>query len=620
LYEPKQKYGGGIRTKKITVRESATGDYFETTYDYTNKVTGSSSGMTASEPLNFAGVAPFDESLGKDDCSSPYLHVCLGYNQYSYISKGAQAKNLLTGFYNLLGYNYFEPGVIYEYVTQKTFGNGSPSPSYSETRYQVFSDDMLQLEILNNVGGLYEVGARTAKLIKKTSAVGNLLHHKIYDLDNKILSETNYTYNNGENNQGIVEQVFHQNNVVTVKTDVPSILTSVTSKDHVKGVINTTTSENHDFYTGVPLHTKSTDSYGNTFVNVSLPAYHIYTSKTSTNAEMGSKAVNQFNRNMLSASAGAFRYKDITTLTSLACTLSTVSTITGNTDKKYKIELSNNKVLPGRYTVNSKVQLSTSDNGLSASPTVYISYIYPDRKSFEFYYSSPNLGGNTTVNVKINAPMSASIQTYNYLTKFRGNNPGVYFYYNTTETDVSSKRIWKPLSPFAWNSPHLEADGSYKSTGTGAYQEFDWVAQSETASWQKLAVPVVKDKFSNTLDVKNTNGNFVSSKIAYNQDYILKNTSNTYNYPDAIYNYYVLATGKNVNSASFGYTGYEELSKTPGGTHYGGEFFGGNPMSTQMLQTSTIKAHTGEYVLKLTASSQGPTFAAMPSATDLEGS
>jgi hypothetical protein len=634
MYEPLQKYGGGVRIKKYRITENNTGEYFETQYGYINNGSGYSSGTTASEPLNYGGVLPLD-SVSSMDHDRNNFHKC---------RQKYQIKNLYTGFYNDLSQNYHQPGVIYEYVTKTQFNNGVQAPAYDFYKFKVFSDNLLaKTATYNQASGVTVV--RTMTLTDSTSLVGHLLENRKYDLQNNMLSRTQNTY--AATNQGLIEQVFHQYRtvmrndggptdlgIIAKRSNYPCVLTSSTSNDYVKGTQNTMTVNTWDFYTGDPLQVQTQDGYGNKLLSIKQPAYHLNTSyPTSSGAEMGLKVNNPKNKHMLTPLAASYSCK-MNTSGTLAFTVSSLASSTGASTTRYKAVLSGSQVLPYYFVSNMNQTVSLTIGGTSTPATVTISYIYPDRKSFEFYYTNASLGSAGSVtNVNTYAPLSASIQPWTNNSTYRNYNTTTAVFENQTVTESSPvnyfdyKKMWRQDAPYVWNSPFLATDGGYLASGTGAYQEFDWSLQlagsaQSSSFWQKLSSATLQDKYSNAMEVKDVNGNYAATKMAYDQSYVLANTgAYTYTYPSAIYNNYVLSSGKNTNAASFGFSGFEELTKPTGATYnqYGGEVQVANSNSPQVSASGGINPHSGNYALKLGAGGYNTLFSTCYKSANTEG-
>jgi hypothetical protein len=667
IYEPTVKYGGGIRTKKITVTESAGKDYFETTYDYNSKdfYRSVSSGFTESEPLSFQALAPLNTSIGTDliDITTPPpnpYYQCYGCpgNHFGICRDTYNAQLFFESFRTLLEYNLYKPFVMYEYVTRKKYGNGKQLPQFEEYHFQSYSDDMLSKSTLA-LSTAGDNASKTLRITDNTSMVGSILDSRVYDSNSDafgnsvaILNERKYTYTNGANNQGLIEQIFHENRIagtahfgmITVKSDLPTILNSIVSNDYIKGQKQSITYNTHDFYSGQVVSSTTSDSYGNNLTNIISPAYHIFTSKPSSLSQMGTKAINVANRNMLTQPAANYVYKDISGFTTTNGTLSiassyTASTTSGGNLAKYKMTLTSPGILSSRYTNNSNISINVTILGSSSTISPTIAYIYPDRSAFEFYYSDANLStGSSSINSQNTTLIASSINSWNNSWSYRNYNSTLGLFENAIITDGTVtnpymyQKIWRPGFTYKWNSPNLNNDGSIPSSGTGMYQEFDWSKEligdpQISSAWQKDGFSTVADPYSNTIEIKDVNGNYVSSKMAYDYTYV-GNSSYTFTYPGTgstapIYNNYILSSANNSNVASFCYSGFEELTNlvptTSSSKQFVGELVGPSP--NQFLQTPSIKAHTGNYMVKVdpavNTSSAG--FKAVKIASNTEG-
>jgi hypothetical protein len=494
------KYGGGIRVKSIKTTESSSGgDYFETQYGY-NDVGAYSSGSTSYEPSGYDGLlfTPLSSALGSIIPNNFYTQ----YNSYL-------AKYMSDLFFTMgLSREIPGPGVLYNFVTIKNYGNGKSSGSYKTYNYQVYSKSMIERVYL----AAATAGAnQTRKLRIKdyTSRTGNLMGVASYDKTGRLVYQTNYKYDNGTNipgNQGVLEQVFHEHRIlnkgsvseshramVTVKSTYPSVMLSSYSSDALKNISDSIVYKSFDFYTGALSEKVSDDIYGNFFKSRSVSAYSKYPG-------MGPKVVTASNKHILSANAASYVFK----------------------------------VSPSNY--------------------------------------------NTHIDT-----MSCSIQTWDSTWNKRSLNGGIYY----TDITDGSLVFWRPEESWAWNSPQLNTDGSWKN-----FVDFNFTGGQATG-WQKQGNISKYDVYSHGLESKDLNNNYSSAKVGYDQSM-------------------VIAKGAGSRYAEVAYSGAEDLNTSGDVTYFGGEVYKGS--GTQ----STTYAHTGKYSLSIAQNNSGLIYRAIIDTTNIE--
>lgn len=81
----------------------------------------------------------------------------------------------------------------------------------------------------------------------------------------------------------------------------PSVAIGQTSKNYKTGVSTYSETLKYDFYSGQPVEVVSSDSYGNRYLSVTVPAYHKY-------GEMGLKVLDKRNKQMLTQTAAQSAY------------------------------------------------------------------------------------------------------------------------------------------------------------------------------------------------------------------------------------------------------------------------------------------------------------------------
>ncbi|MGN6646694.1 MAG: hypothetical protein ACTHJT_09190 [Cytophaga sp.] len=567
-------YGGGLRAKSIEVTDGSTSHI--TTYQY--NANGSSAGSTAYDPLNFDELETItDYSWAQGGTVSAAAKKDYGRYYYAgFESIMACAKDIVA------------PGVLYETVkiNSSVVKNGvtTQAPTSQMYQFQPFTAEMVQfVDLLPEEHANYSY-RRTSKIINKTSQLGNLLSIKTYDRGNNLLAEISNQYTSEfENGQGQIEQVFHSERrmnpdqgaqfekkiaVVSVLSDYPSVLTSTTTKNFVKGQEATQRSTAFDFYTGNVTETQTTDSYGNTYMAIVDPAYNWYNSNY---AGMGLKLYNG-GMNMLIQNAGSYMIKKNTSPTSYAATVTSAAlTIAPN---QILVTLSGGNKLPVSCHVGSRI------TGLALP--VFVTSISNNRTSFNAISRAASIGtdlGAKTISFDDGNVVNASVTTWSENWNYRTGSPGNtyattamsdYTYYPNQYTGILIDQTkWRVKSSYIWDSPYLNTngDGTYATTGVGAFVPFDYSATGAQASayWKAAITNTLYTQYSKMLESKNVNNQYTATKYSGDESFICGTAANS------------RYTEFTVNSAE----------------HYEGEFGGFN---------STTYAHTGVYSFRLNAS------------------
>lgn len=513
--------GGGIRTASVSVTDGATTHTTNYQYGQTTSNGIISWGSTAYEPSSMDDLIA-DPRFGSS--SDNYMKAYKRSYYQTYESIFAIAQQLAA------------PGVIYENVKVKgsvtKSGVTTVSPTYESYRFQAFKKEMVEFvpnHPVPNVSGNNTIGNWT--IADKTSGIGNLLSVRIYDKYDHLLSETSNTYtNNAPNDQGIIDQVYHEerrmnpdpNNgggdefrfgVQTIKSDFPSVLLSTTTRDFVKGFSSTTTNVAFDYYSGAVTETETKDSYGNTIQSISIPAYNWY-------AGMGLKLNNASNANMLSQTAANYVVRQ----TSIGNLYNATVTSTNNASAPAEVlvTLSSGLTLPMKYHEGSQV--------LGLTLPSYITWVSADRASFKLISRAPTLSndlGSKTFSFTKGNVVNASINTWsNNWTDWTYNSSSfaeTVVIGNDVAT-VQNDKVWRMQSDYAWNSPYLNADGTYKSSGTGigSFVPFDYTASTQTSPyWACVNTNTRYSRNSKPLEAKDINNVYSSVKYCGNENYIL---------------------------------------------------------------------------------------------------
>lgn len=571
--DKKIHYGGGLRAKSIEVTDGITSHI--TNYQYSGS-NGSSAGSTAYDPLNFDELEPITYYYWTQNAGGVSPWAQKDYGRYYY--EGYQ--NIMASAKNIVA-----PGVLYETVKVKNSvvknSITTQAPTYQLYQFQPFKAEMVEFtDLLQEEHTNYSY-RRTSKISDKTSQLGNLLAIKTYDRNNNLMSETSNQYTSEfENGQGQIEQVFHAERrmnpdqgaqwekrigVVTVMSDYPSILTSTTTKDFVKGQEVTQRNTAFDFYSGAVTETQSTDSYGNTYMTINDPAYNWYNSNY---AGMGLKLYNG-GMNMLTQNAGSYMIKKNTSPSSYAVTVTSAATATA--PNQILVTLSGGNKLPVSCHAGSRI------TGLTLP--VFVTSISNNRTSFNAISRAASIStdlGAKTISFDDGNIVKASVTTWSENWDYRTGSPGNayattamsdYTYYPDQYTGILVDQTkWRIKSSYTWDSPYLNSsgDGTYATTGVGAFVPFDYSASGAQASayWKASNTNTLYTQYSKLLESKNVNNQYAATKYSGDESMICGTAANS------------RYTEFTINSAE----------------HYEGEFGGFN---------STTYAHTGVYSFRL---------------------
>jgi hypothetical protein len=167
--------------------------------------------------------------------------------------------------------------------------------------------------------------------------------------------------------------------------------------------------------------------------------------------------------------------------------------------------------------------------------------------------------------------VAAAIQTWK-------NDWGTYRSYNGTayanEAVDHNQLVWRKHQAYAWNSPEVNTDGTYKN-----FVGYNWLSATQHPHWLKLGEVVQYDHYSKTLMTQDVNGNFTGQKMGYHQSQVIVSASNA-------------------RYTEIAYSGAEDKLAAGSGFHFGGEVTGGENQSTDVK-------HTGLYSLKLGGGASG---------------
>lgn len=279
------KYGGDIRVSKIAIEDESLNKY-ATKYIYTKDGTeqGRSSGVVSVEP-SFINQKERDFEKYYDYPVTPVMYgkvsVLNGVDEAGgYLKK--EVYDFTTPQANMIKYEK-KPGEFNEIIEYAIPG---------ENIYKGTLHNLLSLDV-------------------NTSSIGKLNYMSTFNPRDQLISSTDYVYTGEQafNNLGLYTEgtvyygiesfVFQLSQ--TVKKYHPSILKSVRINEG--GIVKEIENTKYDLVTGNVLETRYRNSLGKKFRSQAIPAYHKY-------PEMGSKAINPNNKNMMSQQTADYLYSE----------------------------------------------------------------------------------------------------------------------------------------------------------------------------------------------------------------------------------------------------------------------------------------------------------------------
>jgi YD repeat-containing protein len=183
--------------------------------------------------------------------------------------------------------------------------------------------------------------------------------------------------------------------------------------------------------------------------------------------------------------------------------------------------------------------------------------------------------------------VNASIQTWSIEWTYRDFENGTYG--NNTPYDV-----WRKHQTHVWKGA-IDNDGSYKDFTDAKKFDFSNLSANAANGWVKTSEVKRYNHFSAPLEVADINDKSAATHYGYD-------------------NGYVIATGANVNYASFAHTGFESELVSGTAKDFGCEIIGNTTDHLRKKSNSTREAHTGDYYLEF-SNADGPVFSRLTSGT-----
>lgn len=127
----------------------------------------------------------------------------------------------------------------------------------------------------------------------------------------------------------------------------------------------------------------------------------------------------------------------------------------------------------------------------------------------------------------------------------------------------------------------------------GEDNDANWLFDSEVTLYSKNLLP---------LEIRSKNNMFSANKLGYNDQYVIAEISNA-------------------NYLSFAYTGFESVLELEDGSCFEGEVMSqsNNAEASQILETTSIKAHTGKFMLEVNSGETGAYFKSFSKQETKEG-
>jgi hypothetical protein len=315
-------FGGGVRASSITFSDLSTEFKSKLQYEF-------SEGLTSYEPIGF--------ELLHSNVDSKEMTESIPSPSNVEIFRRAYFK-IFDRLVHILP-ELPSPAVNYGKCVLRNFINSNETESYEEYSFSQFTNNSIypdpvenySYNIIEDNGGSHE--SRTLKIKDFTSQIGQLISHKRFDINNRLIYSKINEYSSDASlysHQGRLEEVHHEHRIidvldggadinfatVSIRSRYPSIPVQTTSMDVKGNITEFNRNLKFDFYTGEPTSVLSEDGHGNTYVVETVPAYSIpvYSGMTEPQVTsgfsgMGLKVRNPKNKNMLTQSAANYSYK-----------------------------------------------------------------------------------------------------------------------------------------------------------------------------------------------------------------------------------------------------------------------------------------------------------------------
>jgi hypothetical protein len=519
---PTVSYGGGTRVKSITVKEG-NGEVYTTSYNYNNRLTGLTSGTCAFDPMIETNlIIPVADGLTQYPYGTAiYYNADFKATSPQYITQLGQyqGRNTQIVLKALANMDFISPEVLYELVTVSSTGNNNTYLKSTEYQYQPYTWNMIQRStsnIVRSVNGTFGVFGGEVTIQDYTSSACQLLATREYDVSGNMVSLTSYTYTSAP----------------------PSSQGRLDQVFHENGVAN---------YVLFGYSVEDGLDFGKVTMLSRYPS--VISRITTTN----------YLKNITS-------FKDFYSFDFYSG--NPTETVSKNSEGDY---FKQRQVLA--YTKSQYAGM-----GLKFSSSTNRNLLSPSTASYVYKVNSSNYATHIDT-------LACSVNTWNNIwTKRAFNSTNSIYSDSTVSTDnsatVQDDRIWRPQSSYAWKSPLLNSDGSYKN-----FVDFNW-AGAKHQNWQRFDSISKYDQFSNVLERVDINGNYSTIKYGYDCTY-------------------PLTASDNANYNELAYSGAEDINSN---SNYGSIAYLGSEVATGGSGSERLdntKAHSGLSSIKLTQNQWG---------------
>ncbi|HEX8562835.1 MAG TPA: hypothetical protein VF676_07645 [Flavobacterium sp.] len=162
----------------------------------------------------------------------------------------------------------------------------------------------------------------------------------------------------------------------------------------------------------------------------------------------------------------------------------------------------------------SKEKLSTSSDGKSMKTKILPAYVkYPGMGSKATNLNNANMLSQTTAQYSYILDAGVWKETGVGITTW--NNVWVYDLHGISSDPTTEKPLWRNHRSYVWNGL-LDSNGIFSNYNSATDDDFDWtvgVGQPANSKWKQTSQITLYDRFSRTLEIKDMNGNYASTKM-----------------------------------------------------------------------------------------------------------
>lgn len=560
--------GGGLRVASITIDDNA-GNEYTTKYLYNNPTTGKTSGITSYAPRKVPAFIP-------------YVYEIPGPSvMYEYVTVVDQSKNGRTKGSTRYHFDVLQPTTNpddFEFEMGDHFAVEDVQSSVllgTHVTGQGLDDD----DSNPFTSTIDKVRGRSSVIKNNLATLGRPLSVEVFDGNNMLVQKNTTEYfpkdqlQTGvlqETNSAYKEHIKwgdpeHTNRVSTwyltssSRVSYPNVVKSKTA--FANGLETKTENLTFDFNTGNVLEQKLTNSWGEDYLALSVPAYHMYD-------EMGSKTYDVTNKNMLDQKTGDYLFEDRFAASDHVLDVYGVNISATTEPNIYLVNM--HRELPPNYGVDYGPWIT-----IAGYPGVNIVEVLADRKKFKVFSYQNIDGNNGHLTFYLRPLVAASVQTWD--------DRWIYRDYGTSYTDNSQVDVWRADDTYTYRALP-DQDGTMDPQN---FTDFDWLNKSngDEEGWHRLSETTRYDHYSMPLEGKEASGNYFSTKMDPDQEFVIASVNNS----------------KYVEFASSG-AEYQVNSR-----YLEGEVEISDQWTAQRIQASSVglTAHTGDYMLRMAPGRSG---------------